>query len=295
MRKIERIVAGVDFRGAGLAGARWAARHLEPARLRLVHAVHLPRPPTFLAGLYGDEEQLVVSARAGARARLEEFAGQLERDTGVPVDAEVRIGRPAEQIAEVVDSLDADLVIVGRESGRRGRWSLLGSSAARVVHDARVPTLLSVGAMEAAPRTILAPIDESAVAAGVLEWSHDWAERFDASLFVLHVLEYPMPASLRAITPPQRPTDGELQIELKAREWLVRRIGEAGLPVSEERARVAIGDPVFEILATAERRRADLVVMGSRGAGTLGRAFMGSVADGVLRAASCPVLVIPAR
>lgn len=290
----ETIVAGVDFRGPGLAGARWAARHLAPARLRLVHAVDLPRPPKFLAGLYGDEEQLVVSSRAGARARLEEFAEQLERDTGVSVDSEVRVGRAAEQIAEVVDSVSADLVIVGRESGRRGRWSLLGSTAARVVHDARAPTLLSVGGMEAAPHRILAPIDESAVAAGVLRWSHDWADRFDASLIVLHVLEYPLPAHLRAITPPERPTDGELEIEKKASEWLVRRIDEAGLPASEERARVAIGDPVFEILATAERRHADLIVMGSRGAGTLGRAFMGSVADGVLRAASCPVLVIPA-
>lgn len=291
--KIETVVVGVDFRGAGLAGARWAARQLAPARIRLVHAVHLPQPPKFLAGLYGDEEQLVVSARAGARARLEEFSEQLERDTGVSVDGEVRIGRPAEQIAEVVDSLDASLVIVGRESGRRGRWSLLGSTAARVVHDARVPTLLSVGAMDGPPHRILAPIDESAVAAGVLRWSHDWAEHFDASLFILHVLEYPLPAHLRAITPPERSSEGELQIELKAREWLVRRVDEAGVPISEDRARVAIGDPVFEILATAERRRTDLIVMGSRGAGTLGRAFMGSVADGVLRAASCPVLVIP--
>lgn len=292
--KIETVVAGLDFRGAGMAGARWAARHLAPARLRLVHAVHLPHPPKFLAGLYGDEEQLVLSARDGARARLEEFADQLERDTGVPVDSEVRIGRPAEQIAEVVESLRADLVVVGRESEGRARWRLLGSTAARVVHDARVPTLLVVGGMETAPHRILAPIDESAVAAGVLRWSHHLAERFGAALMILHVLEYPLAAGLRAITPPERPREDELEIERKARQWLTGRIDESGLPDAEERARVAIGDPVFEILATAERRGADLIVMGSRGAGTVGRAFLGSVADGVLRAASCPVIVVPA-
>jgi hypothetical protein len=42
----------------------------------------------------------------------------------------------------------------------------------------------------------------------------------------------------------------------------------------------------------AEDAHADLIVLGSRGLGRLGRALLGSVSDSVVRHAHCPVLVV---
>lgn len=52
------------------------------------------------------------------------------------------------------------------------------------------------------------------------------------------------------------------------------------------------GSPVTEILAVAEDKRVDLIVMASHGRTGLSRLLMGSVAEGVMREAPCPVLVV---
>ena len=52
------------------------------------------------------------------------------------------------------------------------------------------------------------------------------------------------------------------------------------------------GDPVTLILSVAEDIHCDLIVLGSHGRTALGRLLMGSVAEGVLRRAACPTLVV---
>ncbi len=53
-----------------------------------------------------------------------------------------------------------------------------------------------------------------------------------------------------------------------------------------------IGHPVGRIVAVAEREQADLILMGSRGMGGLKSLLLGSVSDGVLHHAHCPVLIM---
>ena len=50
-------------------------------------------------------------------------------------------------------------------------------------------------------------------------------------------------------------------------------------------------EPWQEICKAAEREKANLIVVGSRGMGTLKRTLLGSVSDSVLHHAHCPVLV----
>lgn len=55
------------------------------------------------------------------------------------------------------------------------------------------------------------------------------------------------------------------------------------------------GDIPETILAAAEDRRSDLIVMTTNGRDTLGQALKGSTTDRVLRDAKCPVLAVPER
>lgn len=50
-----------------------------------------------------------------------------------------------------------------------------------------------------------------------------------------------------------------------------------------------------EIIKLAEEIEADMIVVGSRGAGTISRAFMGSDAESIVRHADRPVLVVRSR
>jgi nucleotide-binding universal stress UspA family protein len=64
---------------------------------------------------------------------------------------------------------------------------------------------------------------------------------------------------------------------------------EAGIPY---RARRELGHPVDRIISSAEDEQVDLIVMGSRGIGGFARLVLGSVSEGVLRHAHCPVLTV---
>jgi nucleotide-binding universal stress UspA family protein len=52
------------------------------------------------------------------------------------------------------------------------------------------------------------------------------------------------------------------------------------------------GDPDKEILRTAESLGVGLIVLGSRGLGSISRMLIGSVSDSVVRHAHCPVFVV---
>jgi nucleotide-binding universal stress UspA family protein len=56
--------------------------------------------------------------------------------------------------------------------------------------------------------------------------------------------------------------------------------------------KVAIGDPASEIIDIAEKEGADLIVIGSRGLGTIKGVFMGSVSQKVTHHAKCPVMIV---
>lgn len=58
---------------------------------------------------------------------------------------------------------------------------------------------------------------------------------------------------------------------------------------------VQVGSPFTEIVNAAKDWPADLIVIGSHGRGGIKRALLGSVAEGVMRHAPCPVLVVRAK
>jgi nucleotide-binding universal stress UspA family protein len=292
--KIETIVAGVDFEGSGLAAARWAAKFLGPDRLILVSAVHVPGSTRLFSGLVGDQSELVASARLGTEARLAEFAAGLQDDTGVAIEWRVRIGSPADQVQAEVEAVDADLVVIGPHASRRGRWSLLGSTAVQLLHDARVPTLVGRGSLQGPPARVMGAVDEDST--DVPAWTRHLCESTGARPGLLHVIEVPLEAHLRAIEPPRESRPGVVDEELasKVEEWLAEVADRSGLPDDTER-HVSMGEPSFEILAAADRYAVDLIVMGTRASGVMTRALMGSIADAVLRRASCPVLAVPNR
>ena len=80
------------------------------------------------------------------------------------------------------------------------------------------------------------------------------------------------------------------------REQLARqaqRTGLSGLPgFGPENLHLAAEPPSRTIVDLARRLQADLIVIGATESGALRRALLGSTADGVIRQATCPVLVV---
>ena len=80
-----------------------------------------------------------------------------------------------------------------------------------------------------------------------------------------------------------------------ARRELTHLLTARAVDPAKVKGTVALGTPAGEIMRHAAQWKADLIVVGSHGRGTMGRLLLGSVAQKVLHEAGCPVMVVPHR
>lgn len=292
--QLRRVVTGVDFHDSSWEAALWVMRYFAPeAEHELIHVVDLPELPGPLRNLGGKLEQLRLSARRSAETRLQEL-----RDLGScpAVGTHVQGGRPAAEILRLADEVAADMIVVGEQGPRHGIAALLGSTAERVLFDSHSPVLVARALADSPPRNLLVAIDSSDAADPVLDWAGELLERFDASATVIHVVNRLLLAD-ELTGMPEVGALRELEREATSamREWLRERIDEAGLPVGRVKAKVAVGDESYEIIAEAQRNGSDLVMLGSRGDDIARTALMGRIVNKVVRSAPCSVLVVTSR
>lgn len=122
------------------------------------------------------------------------------------------------------------------------------------------------------PRRMLFPVDFSEPSAAMAPLVAALARHFHAGLTLLHVL-------------PTNPTDehrNQAQEDLSAFAWPYFAGMSTGQAILE-------GDPAAVILKYARDQRIDLIMMPTHGYGPFRRFILGSVAERVLRDASCPV------
>jgi nucleotide-binding universal stress UspA family protein len=151
--------------------------------------------------------------------------------------------------------------------------------------------------------SILVPVDFSPYAAKALLYAADIAERFAASLIVLHVIgrdselqEVEQRLQDRGLPLSDASADAALEDIVKAgRERVYTELLEflpAQLAKYPVELRVVVGNPFERILETAVREQIALIVMGTHGRTGLSRVVMGSIAERVTRLAPCPVLMV---
>ncbi len=140
---------------------------------------------------------------------------------------------------------------------------------------------------------ILVPVDFSEPSLNALAYACGLAKRFGATLTVLHVVE---PVYVAEPYMGVAPEVGRfLDEEIRNAKTILTRIEadrrKQGLRV---RSLVVAGPPALLIVDTARDTGADLIVMGTHGRTGLAHAFIGSVAEKVVRTARCPVLTVRA-
>src|SRR5438034_839019 len=140
-------------------------------------------------------------------------------------------------------------------------------------------------------RRILHATDFSSSALPALRQAVAMARRWRARVILLHVMTPPSPFVSDGIPPSSY--DELLAIARRATKRrlaaMLARVRRKGVAAS---AVFAEGLPADEVLRTARRQRADLLVLGTHGRTGLRRALMGSVAERVVSQARCPVLTV---
>lgn len=141
-------------------------------------------------------------------------------------------------------------------------------------------------------KRILVPMDFSAPSDAALEHARSVAIRFGASLHLLHVADDPYRAlySAEVFVPEIEGLRDEILKDAAGR--LTDRLRPSDLTELHATAEAIIGIPSGSIVEYAEGHDIDLIVMGTHGRGGMSHLLMGSVAERVVRTATCPVLTV---
>jgi nucleotide-binding universal stress UspA family protein len=228
------------------------------------------------------------AANAEALGRLLESEGRAEADrlagNGVKLaraagwDAEPLVkrtfGGDGYQFARTAEELDADLMVVGSR-GASGMRASMGSVSELVVHVSPVPVLV-------VPHP-LTTVEWAAVESGPVVVGNDGSEHAQRALTAATTL---FPHRRRLMVTVEESQGSPAPSPVEGTELVtVRCSGRAGRP----RATAAT------LADEAARRRAAVVVVGSRGRGGARDTLVGHVTRALLHSAHRPVLVVPSR
>jgi nucleotide-binding universal stress UspA family protein len=109
-----------------------------------------------------------------------------------------------------------------------------------------------------------------------------------SSITIVHIVTSP-PSESRMV---QAKFDVHSLLEEESRTLISTTLGRCDAAGITYTLKVAIGDPAQEILTHVQKEKVDLVVIGSRGLGTLKGVLMGSVSQKIAHLAPCPVLIV---
>jgi nucleotide-binding universal stress UspA family protein len=288
MIHIKNILCPIDFFPASLKAYEYAlklAAHYKAG----IFALHVVSP--FVPNAYDFPVNLAEYTAALQKNSRLEFA-RLEKQAhklSVRFHSDVVIGSIDVEINKALKTTKSDFVVMGTH-GRRGfeRW-LLGSEADRMLRSCPVPLLtLSVekGVRSAPPaiRSILMTTDFSEGSAEALKYAFSFAKECRARLTLLHVVDEVMAESSMKSS---LPTIDAVRLQLE------KLVPAGARSSSAVKTRVEVGVPYNTILAAQKSEKADLLIMNVHGKGLIDRALLGSTAERVVRAAVCPVLLIP--
>jgi nucleotide-binding universal stress UspA family protein len=138
---------------------------------------------------------------------------------------------------------------------------------------------------------ILFPIDFASNFESLLPWVVTFAEKFGATVYVLFVTQDLSGYSTFYV--PHGNIQSFQQEALGAAKKKMQAVaGESFKGFKKLETRVEMGSPAEKILEVAKKEKIDLIVMGAHGRKGLEKAIFGSVADKVVKNATCPVLTI---
>ena len=135
-------------------------------------------------------------------------------------------------------------------------------------------------------KKILVPLDGSKYSKKVIQYACDFSIAFDAEIILIYVVEKSMPVNL-----------------LDQKEYLkiLRKFGKKTLDNAKSiltkkqldaKIILAQGNIVNEINKTAKKEKCDLIIVGNKGLGAVGRVLLGSVSNKLAQSSACSLVIV---
>lgn len=291
MHSLNEILLPTDFSPRSADVARYAAgvaQHFK-SKITLLHVLD-PINPAWLTGENSAViEEIFANQKADATERLNRFLAEELR--GVTVERILSEGYPAEVITRYCASKAVGLIMMPTRGCSAFRRFLLGSVAAKVLHDVSCPVWTSShitdgrSSASVIPKVIVCAIDPASRGEEVLTWAADLSAELHARLIVSHAIPslefHPETYYLEA--------DMRTALIRDARAKISKVLHGTRMPSAEVRAD---GGSVSAVVrSTVEDSHADLLIIGrASNKGILGRLRTHSYT--LIRESPCPVISI---
>jgi nucleotide-binding universal stress UspA family protein len=272
MISLQRILVPHDFSALSEAAFTYATGLASSfhAALDLLHVV--------------PERGVDAGPAEAAFQQLRKHAAQAGK-TGLKTRCHVRSGTPDVEITRFARECTVDLIVMGTHGRGVVSHALMGSVAEQVVRSAPCPVLTVHGPQrESAVPNILVALAFEPASDTALTYARALARASGGTLHVLHVMENDF---LRPMA------SDPYTLVATTRNRVCDRLTEEDAIALRAQVEVEVSDaPAEAIIDYARSSGIDLIVLGTHGRRGANRLLMGSVAERVVRAASCPVLTV---
>lgn len=293
MLNIQRILAATDLSPcsafADLRAAMLAAE-LKCNAIELLHVIDPSLPGSLERMLKGTPGSARGSLEAHALQELKLQAARTESETGMKIECQVMLGRPATQIGLRAEATGADVVVVGAHGCNSITGLFIGNTPYKLLHIGKSPLLIVKNHPQRPYQNILVPVDFSESSRRAAQLALEMAPGADVLL-------------LNAYGVPQ---EGLMHYSGVSGDYINAYRSEAGSRAAEEMERflagldipqravsssVQLGYPPFVIQDYAEKFKPDLIVMGKHGQNRVEDFLLGSVTRSTIEGTSCDILL----
>lgn len=292
-----KVAVGIDGSPTASAALVWAAAEADRRDwpLHVVFALAMPLVMSVYAGptRFPPPEEITEQGRRV----LNEAAGHVHQlFPRLRVEEVLALEDPAAALLRRV--APDDLLVVGSRGLGAARSALEASVSVRLAARAECPVVVVPDAGTAAPteppRRIVVGVDGSDNSQRALAFALGEAALVEGgSVVVVHSWQVPLPFDPESLarggwSPPDDLLDQRSQEMVSEMLARITDSGTEGVGVSIARSSKDAAEAIVEAGAAA-----DLIVVGSRGRGSVRGLLLGSVSQGVLHSATTPVAVLP--
>ncbi len=292
MLTINSIAAATDLSAPARHAAERAASvaAVMGARLALVHVAN--RAP------FEQLRELLDSTGNGfeqdllgrLRGELEALGAAIHQRFSVAPAWSVSTGDLLPSLLEYVDTLPADLLVLGARGSSFLRRILLGSTAERLLSSARSPVLVVKQPPHEPYRHVMVAVDFSPIAGRTLRLAAALAP--GARLTVMHACEVPFEGQLRYAGVDETKIEHYRALAAtQARARMSRLVESSGVEPGRIRQLVISGDVSQCILEQEQESDCDLIALGKHGEGIFEELLLGSTTKHILAESQNDVLV----
>jgi nucleotide-binding universal stress UspA family protein len=262
----------------------------DDVRVTLLHVV-----PGGLS--YQEERSAQRDAKKALASEAQHLRASLPREA--TIEASVKTGSAAKEIARCGRTAKAELIMMGRGGGRAVRDALLGSTAERVLRQSKLPVLVVRLPARSRYRRPALALDFDDAARGAVRMLLRTLPAPRPRVTVVHAFHAPYQHLSYPSLAEDYARERKLLLQSESTQKLAALIaastGDASssAPTLEWRPYVRNGFAQAVIEKAVENEDVDLLVLGTQGHTGLAHVFLGTVAGDVLREVKCDVLVVP--